>query len=60
MFLSKVQSDVGKDYTYEQLREYVWNHLKSGQVEMIPLIIATYSFCSSHPSLPKKYDLIAI
>ncbi|ELU15766.1 hypothetical protein CAPTEDRAFT_148793 [Capitella teleta] len=32
LFLTKVSGDVGKDYSQAELKEYVWNHLKSGQV----------------------------
>uniref|UniRef100_A0A914GXQ6 Citrate synthase n=1 Tax=Globodera rostochiensis TaxID=31243 RepID=A0A914GXQ6_GLORO len=32
VFLTKLVADVGHDYTTQQLKEWVWNHLKSGQV----------------------------
>uniref|UniRef100_A0A7E4W0S8 Citrate synthase n=1 Tax=Panagrellus redivivus TaxID=6233 RepID=A0A7E4W0S8_PANRE len=32
VFLTKLVGDVGHDYTEKQLRDWVWNHLKSGQV----------------------------
>jgi len=32
VFLTKVFGDVGSGYTEEGLKEYVWNHLKGGQV----------------------------
>uniref|UniRef100_A0A914XZI6 Citrate synthase n=1 Tax=Panagrolaimus superbus TaxID=310955 RepID=A0A914XZI6_9BILA len=32
VFLTKLIADIGHDYTEKSLREWVWNHLKSGQV----------------------------
>ena len=32
VFLRKVLKEVGEDYNEKKLRDYVWNHLKSGQV----------------------------
>lgn len=32
VWLTKVQEDVGKDVSKENLRDWVWNTLKSGQV----------------------------
>jgi len=32
VFLTKLIGDLGHDYTEKSLREWVWNHLKSGQV----------------------------
>ncbi|VDM55140.1 unnamed protein product [Angiostrongylus costaricensis] len=32
VFLNKIVSEIGFNYTEEQLKEWVWKHLKSGQV----------------------------
>jgi len=32
VFLNKVVKDLGMNYTEEKIKEWVWNHLKSGQV----------------------------
>lgn len=32
VFLNKIVKEVGLDYTEKQLHDWVWNHLKSGQV----------------------------
>jgi len=32
VFLTKLTADLGLDYTEKDLRDWVWNHLKSGQV----------------------------
>lgn len=32
VFLSKIVADIGHGYTEEQLKDWVWKHLKSGQV----------------------------
>jgi citrate synthase len=32
VFLTKLLADVGKEYTEKGLKEWIWNHLKSGQV----------------------------
>lgn len=32
VFLNKIVKEIGHDYTEKQLRDWVWNHLKSGQV----------------------------
>uniref|UniRef100_A0A915ESF6 Citrate synthase n=1 Tax=Ditylenchus dipsaci TaxID=166011 RepID=A0A915ESF6_9BILA len=32
VFLNKLLKEIGKNYTEEALREYIWNHLNSGQV----------------------------
>lgn len=32
VFLNKIVKEIGNDYSEKQLRDWVWNHLKSGQV----------------------------
>jgi len=32
VFLTKLIKDVGQNYTEKELRDWIWNHLKSGQV----------------------------
>jgi len=32
VFLTKLIADVGKNYSEKELRDWIWNHLKSGQV----------------------------
>ncbi|KAL3094790.1 hypothetical protein niasHS_006085 [Heterodera schachtii] len=32
VFLTKMVADIGHEYSEQQLKEWVWNHLKSGQV----------------------------
>lgn len=59
MFLNKIVSELGFNYTEEQLKDWVWKHLKSGQVRMCLLIALRFyrkSFCSSALS-PLEWSL---
>lgn len=35
MFLSKIVKDLSHNYTEKDLRDWVWKHLKSGQVSVL-------------------------
>lgn len=49
VFLKKLIADVGDGYTEQSLRDWIWNHLKSGQV--VPGLFIWELFSESNPSL---------
>ena len=59
MWLTRLQKDIGSEVTNEQLKEFIWKTLKSGQVKGVVLCLA-FVTCMGQPGNKASYFQLVV